>query len=77
MPSPDPNNEADRAVIEGGGGEAEGFELAEAELIDHATHGDLHAAGRAMRHARDDGEPLDNAGEADAEWSSERPGDDR
>ena len=29
-----------RAVYEGGGGEAEGFELAEADLIDNAQHGD-------------------------------------
>jgi hypothetical protein len=31
-----------RAVYEGGGGEAEGFELAEADLIDNASHGDGH-----------------------------------
>jgi len=31
-----------RAVYEGGGGEAEGFELAEADLIDNAQHGDGH-----------------------------------
>ena len=29
-----------RAVYEGGGGEAEGFELAEADLIDNASHSD-------------------------------------
>jgi hypothetical protein len=29
-----------RAVYEGGGGEAEGFELAEADLIENAQHGD-------------------------------------
>ena len=28
------------AAVEGGEGEAEGFELAEEELIDHAEHGD-------------------------------------
>lgn len=28
-----------RAVYEGGGGEAEGFELAEADLVENATHG--------------------------------------
>jgi hypothetical protein len=32
-------DEAMRAVIEGGGGEAEGFELAEQELIEHAEQG--------------------------------------
>jgi hypothetical protein len=31
------------AVYEGGGGEAEGFELAEEELIENATHGDGRA----------------------------------
>jgi len=31
---------AERPLIEGGEGQAEGFELAEAELIDNAEHGD-------------------------------------
>jgi hypothetical protein len=31
-----------RAVYEGGGGAAEGFELAEADLIDNAQHSDGH-----------------------------------
>lgn len=31
---------AQRPVTEGGGGESEGFELAEEELIDNASHGD-------------------------------------
>lgn len=31
---------AQRPLIEGGEGEAEGFELAEAELVDNAEHGD-------------------------------------
>jgi hypothetical protein len=31
---------AQRPLIEGGEGEAEGFELAEEELIDNASHGD-------------------------------------
>ncbi len=35
---------AERAVREGGGGESEGFEQAEDELIEHASHGDLHSA---------------------------------
>ena len=34
------HEEEQRAVSEGGGGEAEGFELAEEELIEHASHGD-------------------------------------
>lgn len=41
-PAPDDpiDDPAERAVVEGGGGQAEGFELAEAELIDNASHGD-------------------------------------
>ncbi len=42
---------AERAVQEGGGGESEGFEDAEAALIEHASHGDpgpdpTHMAGQ-------------------------------
>jgi hypothetical protein len=44
---------AQRPVIEAGGGQAEGFELAEHDLIRHASHGDdrpdgiiFHDAGR-------------------------------
>jgi hypothetical protein len=41
-PAPDDpvDDPAERAVVEGGGGQAEGFELAEQELIDNAAHGD-------------------------------------
>jgi hypothetical protein len=35
-------DEAMRPVYEGGGGVAEGFEQAEADLIDNAQHGDGH-----------------------------------
>lgn len=62
-----------RPVIESGGGEAEGFELAEDALVEHASHGDqqsahaiLHDAGRPEQEgATGDG------GEADHEHSSE------
>lgn len=40
-----------RAVEEAGGGESEGFELAEEQLIEHASHGDEHAAGRILQDA--------------------------
>ncbi|MBV9819669.1 MAG: hypothetical protein JOZ07_15155 [Solirubrobacterales bacterium] len=62
-PEADP---AQRPLIEAGEGEAEGFELAEQELIEHASHGDEHAAGRILEDAPDleedprvaiDGEP--------------------
>jgi hypothetical protein len=39
----------DAPVREAGGGVAEGFEQAEALLIEHASHGDEHAARRALR----------------------------
>lgn len=38
-PDADP---AQRPLTEGGEGEAEGFELAEVELIDNASHGNQH-----------------------------------
>ncbi len=62
--------EEQRAVSEGGGGEAEGFELAEEELIEHASHGDpgpdpSNLAGEAEDYRGDEG------GEADHEQSSE------
>ena len=56
------------AVEEAGGGESEGFELAEEELIEHTSHGDGHAPSRIMRDAaaetEDDGQDY---GEADEE----------
>jgi hypothetical protein len=36
-------DEAHRPLEEAGEGEAEGFELAEQELIEHASHGDQHS----------------------------------
>ena len=68
--------EAERAVDEAGGGEAEGFEMAEKALQRHAEGFD------------EGGNPLEDAppveaeksdatyGEADREYSSETPGDD-
>jgi hypothetical protein len=44
-------------VYEGGGGEAEGFELAERDLIRNATEGELDGTDRI----------LEDAGEAEAE----------
>jgi hypothetical protein len=60
--------EARRAVDEAGGGESEGFELAEQELIDHASHGDGHSPFKIMRDAASEEEPEDaDYGEADTE----------
>jgi len=58
-----------RAVEEAGGGESEGFELAERDLIDHASHGDQHTPSRILRDAGTlDEEQSDTTyGEADDE----------
>lgn len=53
---------------EAGGGEAEGFELAEHDLIEHASHGDQHTPARIMQDAGRDEESADSVyGEADSE----------
>lgn len=69
---------ARRPVQEGGGGEAEGFEEAEAFLIEHASHGDqqsahavLHDSGRAEE--RTGGENGEADGERSSELGLERP----
>jgi len=55
-------------VDEAGGGESEGFELAEHDLIDHASHGDEHTPARIMRDAGPDEDSADSVyGEADSE----------
>jgi hypothetical protein len=56
------------AVDEAGGGESEGFELTEEELIAHASHGDEHASMRIIRDAGPQEEPTPSVyGEADEE----------
>jgi hypothetical protein len=70
---------ARRPVVEGGGGEAEGFEEAEAALIEHASHGDQQSAHAVIHDAgrpEDAGADVEDA-EADAARSSERVDDDR
>jgi hypothetical protein len=70
-------DDAERPLAEAGQGEAEGFEQAEQDLIEHASHGDQHAARRAIEDAppeRDDAR-AETAGEADREYSSEREDD--
>jgi hypothetical protein len=62
------HREERRAVEEAGGGESEGFELAEQELIEHASHGDEHATSRITQDAGPDEETSDSVyGEADEE----------
>ncbi len=66
--------EAERPLAEGGEGVAEGFELAEQQLIQSASHGDKHG------HPLGDGFPEEDArsegltiyGEADHEKTSEK-----
>jgi hypothetical protein len=72
-------NDAQRPLEEAGQGESEGFEQAERALIEHASHGDQHAARRAAQDAPstiDDRRAADG-GEADAEHSSELIDDER
>lgn len=63
------HREERRAVDEAGGGEAEGFELAEHDLIEHASHGDEHTPARIMQDARGPEEESAESvyGEADSE----------
>ena len=58
-----------RAVEEAGGGVSEGFELAEEDLIEHASHGDDVSASRILRDAGTLDEEQSGAvyGEADEE----------
>jgi hypothetical protein len=62
------------AVEQAGGGESEGFELAEQELIDHASHGDGHTPARIMRDATSEEEEEDDGqlyGDADEEHKAD------
>jgi hypothetical protein len=61
------------AVEEAGGGESEGFELAERELIEHASHGDEHTPAQIIRDAGPQEEPASSVyGEADEEHPADR-----
>jgi hypothetical protein len=69
---------AQRPVIEGGGGEAEGFEQAEEALIEHASHGDQQSAHAVIHDAAiPEQRGTSEDGEADHERSSERADEDR
>ena len=63
------HREERRSVEEAGGGESEGFELAEQELIEHTSHGDEHRPARIMRDADGIDEESSESvyGEADSE----------
>ena len=63
---PDTDDPAEQPLIEGGEGESEGFELAEKDLEDIASHGDQHRFPDRL--AGQPEEPTDTAyGEADQE----------
>ena len=64
----DPVDPAIAPLIEAGEGEAEGFDVAEADLIEHAEHGDQHGTGPIWRDAAGFVE------EEDAELDDERYG---
>jgi hypothetical protein len=70
-------DEAERPLAEAGQGESEGFEAAEQELVEHASHGDQHAARRAIEDAPAESGDVRAApdGEADREYSSQRDDD--
>lgn len=70
-------DDAERPLAEAGQGEAEGFEQAEADLVEHASHGDQHAARRTIEDAprESDDELAAESGEADREYSTERDDD--
>ena len=70
---------AQRPLVEGGEGVAEGFELAEEELIEAAEHtdGGPDPLADAFTAEVDGGHAAGEYGEADHEESSEVPGSDR
>ena len=73
-----PDDKVDPALaplIEAGEGESEGFELAEADLIEHAEHGDQHGTGPITADAFDelleedfDGDDYAEADEEEKDW---------
>jgi hypothetical protein len=71
MPPYDKDDPAFQPLAEAGQGEAEGFELAEDELIEHASHGDWGGTARITEHAEgfeEEREPDDEQyGDADEE----------
>jgi hypothetical protein len=71
--SDEPEDPAFQAVIEAGGGVSEGFEQAEAQLVDNATDDDLASLKRVLGDAGQPEEDEDQGvyGEADEERSSE------
>jgi hypothetical protein len=69
--------EEERPLKEAGQGEAEGFELAEEELIEHATHGDPGPDPTHMAGEEEESEAALEYAEADEIRSSELNPDER
>jgi hypothetical protein len=69
--------EEERPLEEAGQGEAEGFELAEQELIEHATHGDPGPDPTHMAGEVEESEAALEYAEADEVRSSELNPDER
>jgi hypothetical protein len=63
----DKDDPAMRPVYEAGGGESEGFELAEDELIEHSSHGDMHGTTKIT----EDAEHVDEEAEPDEDLYGE------
>ncbi len=61
---PDTDDPAQEPLVEAGEGEAEGFELAEKDLVDIAEHGDEHRFPDGMAQPEEPQDP-DEYGEAD------------
>jgi hypothetical protein len=77
MDSDERSEEEMRPLREAGEGEAEGFEEAEAELIEHASHGDQSPDPTEMAGEPEEPESAEPTyGDADHERSSETPGAD-
>ena len=66
---------AERPLREGGEGEAEGFEEAERELVEHASHGDP-APDPTTLASDEEAHPEPEYGSADHEHSTERRDED-
>lgn len=67
----EPLDPAERAVLEGGGGEAEGFEQAEEDLIEHAGHGEAGGIPDGFTPERESDRSTAEYGEADEEGEEE------
>lgn len=72
VPSEEGLDPSQRPLVQAGEGVAEGFELAEEDLIEHASHGDQQSARPAYHHRDDRDEQTEQEdGEADSFRSSE------